>query len=443
MYSRFSEQKHLLRSVLSRNMASFPQPSALVTGSKIDVWSLINGAAADSEAESKKPVVNLGQGFFSYAPPKFSTDALKKAVDNPAFNQYAPTRGRPELLKEISRVYSPFFGKELDPTKEVLVTAGANEGMLSAFFAFLNPGDEAIVFEPFFDQYIPNIQMTGAKVVYVPIYPPENADTQVTSANDWYINFDELEAAITPRTKMIVLNTPHNPIGKVLSAKELERISEICVKHNIIVLSDEVYDRLYNKDFTRIATLNPQIRDLTLTVGSAGKTFACTGWRVGWLIGPEHLIKYVAAANTRIVFSINTPSQIAVSESFMVADKENYYEQTIDSFKHKYKILTDVFDELGLPYSTAGGGYFLLVNFSKVKIPDEFKFNELIESRPRDFKLAIWLIKTLGVVTIPPTEFVTKTTEPLLENWLRFAVCKDDKILENAAARLKGLKDYI
>jgi len=422
---------------------SYPKPSVHVNSSGQDVWSLINGAAADTQAETGKPVVNLGQGFFSYSPPKFALDALVRSTESPMLNQYSPTRGRVELLKQLADVYSPNFGRQIDPAKEIVVTAGANEGILSSFFAFLNPGDEAIVFEPFFDQYISNIQMAGGVVKYVPIHPPKDADEKVTSGNDWKIDLDEFERAITPRTKIVVLNTPHNPIGKVFDREELLAIGNICVKHNIVIVSDEVYDRLYYSEFTRLATLSQDIYDRTLTVGSAGKTFACTGWRVGWVIGPEHLIKYVAAANTRIVFSVNTPCQSAVAASFGEAEKHDYYNKTIDMFKKKYKILTGVFDELGLPYSTAEGGYFLLVNFSRVQVPKDFTLPESVLSRPRDFHLAIWLIKELGVVAIPPTEFTTSETAPLLENWLRFAVCKDDEILEDAAKRLRGLKKFI
>lgn len=420
-----------------------PVPGIHVAKDSIDVWSLINNAAADTAKSTGEPVVNLGQGFFSYAPPKFATDAVKEALDTAALNQYAPTKGRPELLEALSKVYSPFFHKKLDPASEILVTAGANEGILSSFFAFLNQGDEVIVFEPFFDQYIPNIQMAGGKVVYVPIHPPKDCDTTVSSANNWYIDFNELEQAITPKTKMIVLNTPHNPIGKVLTKDELTKIGDLCVKHNIVIVSDEVYDRLYYSQFDRIANVSQEVRDLTLTVGSAGKTFAATGWRVGWVIGPAHLIKYVARANTRVVFSTNTPCQWAVAKSFAVADEVDFYNKTIESFKQKYAILCSVFDELGLPYSIAEGGYFLLVNFKRVKIPEGFEFDELIQQKPRDFKLAIWMIKALGVVAIPPTEFTTPKTSHLLENWLRFAVCKDDSILHDAAERLRGLKQYI
>lgn len=231
------------------------------------------------------------------------------------------------------------------------VTTGANEGMLSAFMGFLEPGDEVIVFEPFFDQYISNIEMPGGKVVYVPLQPPPNGATQTTSAGEWTVNMQELESKITPRTRMIVINTPHNPVGKVFSRDELQAIGDLCVKHNILILSDEVYDRLYYVPFTRIATLSPEIAQLTITVGSAGKLFYATGWRVGYLIGPEHLIKYVAAAHTRICFSSVSPLQEATAVAFEEADKRGFWEESKAEMKGKLDRFNEVWDELGLPVS--------------------------------------------------------------------------------------------
>lgn len=223
--------------------------------------------------------------------------------------------------------------------------------MLSAFMGFLEQDDEVIVFEPFFDQYISNIEMPGGKVVYVPLHPPKAGATQKTSAGDWSLDIEEFEAAITNRTRMIVLNSPHNPIGKVFSEKELRAIGELCVKHNIIILSDEVYDSLYYVPFTRVANLSPEIERLTLTVGSGGKNFFCTGWRVGWLIGPEHLIKYVAAAHTRICYSSVSPLQEATAVAFEQADSHDFWNESRKAMKGKMDRFNEIWDELGLPVS--------------------------------------------------------------------------------------------
>ncbi|KAF1929438.1 kynurenine-oxoglutarate transaminase 1 mitochondrial precursor [Didymella exigua CBS 183.55] len=416
------------------------RPAARVARQKQDVWSMVNEAAAASPV---KPIVNMGQGFFGYNPPQFVLDAAKAALDQVDCNQYAPTRGRPRLKKAIAAAYSPFFGRELDPDSEVTVTTGANEGMLSAFMAFLEKDDEVIVFEPFFDQYISNIEMPGGRVVYVPMRPPPHGATKTTSAAEWSLDVAELAAAITPRTRMVVLNSPHNPIGKVFSKDELTAIARLCVQHNIIILSDEVYDRLYYVPFTRVATLSPEIARLTLTVGSGGKNFYATGWRVGWLIGPDHLIKYVAAAHTRICYSSVSPLQEATAVGFEQADAHDFWAESKRETKAKMDKFTAVFRELDLPYSDPEGGYFVLVNMAKVKLPDDYDFPPHVAERPRDFKLAWFLIMELGVAAIPPTEFFTPDNAHMVEDWLRFAVCKNDDVLDTAMERLRGLKKYI
>jgi kynurenine aminotransferase len=416
------------------------KPAARVAGQKQDVWSIVNEAAA---ASPKQPIVNMGQGFFGYNPPKFVLDAAKAALDVVECNQYSPTKGRPRLKKALADAYSPFFGRTLNPDTEVTITTGANEGMLSAFMAFLEQGDEVIVFEPFFDQYISNIEMPGGKVVYVPMHPPKDGATKTTSAAEWTLDIAELEAAITPRTRMIVLNSPHNPIGKVFSKSELQSIADLAVKHNIIILSDEVYDRLYYVPFTRVATLSPEVASLTLTVGSGGKNFYATGWRVGWLIGPEDLIKYVSAAHTRICYSSVSPLQEATAIGFEQADANNFWDESKREMKAKMDKFTAVFDELNLPYSDPEGGYFVLVNMAKVKLPEDYDFPPHVAERPRDFRLSWFLIKEVGVAAIPPTEFFTPGNAHIVEDWLRFAVCKEDKVLDEAMERLRGLKKYI
>lgn len=432
--------------VNGRMCGAFTTIPGAIQGGRIHVLtlqsirSIVNEAAA---ASPKQPIVNMGQGFFGYNPPPFVIEAAKAALDRVECNQYSPTKGRPRLKKALADAYSPFFGREIDPEKEVTITTGANEGMLSAFMAFLEEADEVIVLEPFFDQYISNIEMPGAKVVYVPLHPPASGATTTTPASEWHLKIEELEAAFTERTRMIVLNSPHNPIGKIFSREELQAIGDLCVKNDIIILSDEVYDRLYYSPFTRIATLSPEIAERTLTVGSGGKNFYCTGWRVGWLIGPENLIKYVSAAHTRICYSSVSPLQEATAVAFEEADKHNFWEETVQEMHGKMKKFVEVFDELGIPYSMPDGGYFVCANMSKVKLPEGYEFPDHVKNRPRDFKLSWFLIMEVGVAAIPPSEFTRDETAHIVEDYMRFAVCKDDEVLERAKERLRGLKKYI
>jgi kynurenine aminotransferase len=315
--------------------------------------------------------------------------------------------------------------------------------MLSAFMGFIEPGDEVIIFEPFFDQYISNIEMSGGTIKYVPLHPPKDGATRTSSAANWTVDMSELEAVITPKTKMIVLNSPHNPVGKVFSKAELTTIGNLCLKHQILILSDEVYDRLYYVPFNRIATLSPDLAKITLTVGSAGKNFYATGWRVGYLIGPPELIKYVAAAHTRICYSSVSPLQEAAAVGFEQADAHNFWSDAVTEMQGKVSRFCQVFDELQLPYSRPEGGYFVLANLAKVSLPQGYDFPEHVRHRPRDFKMVWFLITELGVAAIPPTEFYTDERAGFAEDWVRFAVCKEDTVLEMAKERLRGLTRYM
>ncbi|BFZ55262.1 arylformamidase [Savitreella phatthalungensis] len=404
-----------------------------------DVWSMVNGAAA----ELKSPPANLGQGFMDFAPPHWLTEAAKGCFDSVATNQYSPTRGRPRLMEAIAKAYSPLYKRQIDPKSEIVITAGANEGFYSAFAGLLDKGDEVIVMEPFFDQYISNIEFNGGVVKYVRIKPPKDAGERNVSSRDWKLDLDDLRAAITPRTKILMLNTPHNPIGKIFDESELRAIGDIAIEHNLIVLSDEVYDRLDYSPQVRLASLSDELAKRTITIGSAGKTFGCTGWRVGWLIGPSDLIRYAAAAHTRICFVANSPLQEATAIAFERAQEENYYAGTVEAYKRRLRILCDTFDDLGLPYTIPDGSYFLLVHFGKVKIPDPFVKDvpaTVTEGRAKDFLLCYFLLKELGVVSIPPTEFCTT---PDLEDYLRFAFCKTEETLLLAKEKLQGLRQYI
>ena len=280
-------------------------------------------------------------------------------------------------------------------------------------------------------------------VKYVPLTPPPNGSTEKTSAGGWKFDMDALSAAVTPRTRMLVLNTPHNPVGKVFSRSELEAIGSVCLEHGILILSDEVYDRLPYVPFTRIATLSPELASQTLTVGSIGKNFYATGWRIGYLMGPSNLIQHVATAHTRICFTSPSPLQEAAAVGFEQADALDFWNQSRIEMQSKMNRFCAIFDELGLPYSVPEGGYFVLANLAKVQLPDGYDWPTQVQERPRDFKMSWWMIMELGVAAIPPTEFYTKENAPMAEEWIRFAVCKEDEVLDQAKDRLRGLKEFM
>ncbi|KAG0232354.1 hypothetical protein BGW42_008223 [Actinomortierella wolfii] len=402
-----------------------------------DVWSIFTPLALECQA------VNLGQGFMNFPPPDFVVEAAREAVLRNDCNQYSHPKGRPRLRNALAKSYSPLFNRTLDPENEIVVTAGANEGIFSIFAGYLDHGSEVILMEPFFDQYISNITMNGGVPVYCPIRPTGDTSKNM-EASQWKVDIKELESKITPRSKIIVLNTPHNPIGKVFSREELEQIGDLAAKHNLLIISDEVYDRLFfdHKKHERIATLK-NYWERTITVGSGGKTFGTTGWRVGWLIGPKALLEPALAAHTRLVFCVNSPLQEAIAVGFEKADEIGFYGSQIQQYEAKREKLLSVFRELGLPYTIPEGSYFILVNTDKIQVPQDYKFPEILYKRPKDFRTCYWLTKEIGVCAIPPTEFYSKPNQPLAENYARFAFCKTDETLDAAAERLLKLKPYI
>ncbi|KAI8074914.1 pyridoxal phosphate-dependent transferase [Gongronella butleri] len=414
-------------------------PAKRVSKFDQDVWSIFTPLAAETKA------INLGQGFMNFGPPAVVQEAAKEAIDRVEANQYSHPRGRPRLRQALAASYSPEFGRELDPESEILVTAGANEAMFATFAAYLDEGSEVICMEPFFDQYIPNITMNGGVPVFVPLRAPADAATRTISSHEWRLDIDELKSKITPRTKMIVINTPHNPIGKVFDEDELRAIGNVAEEHNLIILTDEVYDRLYYPPLTkfpRIATMD-NFWDRTITVGSGGKSFAATGWRVGWLIGPAHLIQYSFAAQTRVVFCVNSPCQEAVAAGLEASMTQPIFQDQVDAYLRKRAKLAKAFDDLGLPYTLPQGAYYILVNTSKIKYPKDYDFPDILHQRGNDFKMCYWMTKEIGVTSIPPSEFVSKDHWSVVEDFARFAYCKTDDVLDEAVERLQALKKYI
>ncbi|EMD32220.1 hypothetical protein CERSUDRAFT_108903 [Gelatoporia subvermispora B] len=408
-----------------KSKTPIPCASRLKAGRALaqDVWSIYSAANLPPDC------INLGQGYMNFAPPV-------------ATNHYSRPKGRLRLRQAIKEFYGPQLGRDLDVESEILITSGANEGEYSVFVAFLEPGDEVIMFEPFFDQYLASVAFNSGIPVYVPLHP--RLDKDKPSSNDWIIDFEELRRAITPRTKMIIVNTPHNPVGKVFTLEELEKIADLAKEHNFLVMADEVYDSLVfdEKKHVRIATL-PGMWERTVTVGSAGKLFAATGWRVGWLIGPVHILYPTLAATTRIVFCTNSPLQEASAVGLEQANARGFVEQQRNEYEERRAVLTEGFDRLGMKYTMPEGSYFVLLDISPLDWPEDYPFPESVLGRGKDFKACWFIAMEISVSSIPVSEFYCEEHRSIGEVYARFSFCKDVGTLGHAVERLQGLAKYL
>ncbi|KAJ1596674.1 hypothetical protein NDA14_003879 [Ustilago hordei] len=434
----------------------------------VDVWTLFNPVVFPT-------AINLGQGFMNWQPPSYILDTLTKEFQSRVdLHHYSHPKGRPRLRQAIADFYSKEFnlpsrpseeaaaagkggdtkqrqasGRKLDVETEIQITSGANGGIYSVMGAFINDGDGVVCIEPFFDQYNAEILFHGGVPLYVPLLPPSNTSSSKIDASNWTLDMDDLESVLSqPSTKALILNTPHNPVGKVFSPSELAAISALCVKYDILVVADEVYDCLtfdgYNH--TRIASFEG-MWDRTITVGSAGKSFACTGWRVGWLIGPNHLIGPARAVHTRINFAVNSLAQEGAAIGLEDAAKHSFFPTQIKEYAQRRELLSNALDEIELSYTIPHGGYFIIANASKIAIPqgwvEENEVPEGILKKEEDYLKAWFIAKVCDVVVIPATAFYAeKGGSEIGKNYVRFSFCKDQQI-EQAAPRLKKLMPYL
>jgi aspartate/methionine/tyrosine aminotransferase len=385
--------------------------------------------------------VNLGQGFPNFAAPDFIKAAAQQAVGTD-LNQYARSAGHPRLVHALSQVYSPLFGRSLDPMTEIVVTDGATEGVFATIQGLVEPGDEVILIEPFYDSYPASVIMAGGRPIYVPLRPPAGA----TTAGEWVLDMDELADAFSPRTRLLILNTPQNPLGKVFSHHELEQIAALVQSHDIYVLSDEVYEwMVYSAgdwatnlerngadqriDHVRIATL-PGMWERTLTLGSAGKTFSVTGWKIGWAIGPAELVRAVFMAHQWIPFAVATPLQEAVGAALEQVEERNYFAWLAAMYQAKRDKLLTVLREVGLLPMRPDGSYFILFETGHLDVP-------ILPGMRRDVAVCRWLTSHVGVAAIPPSPFYSADHQNLTDNLARFCFCKTDDLLDEAAHRLR------
>eukprot|EP01135_Chromosphaera_perkinsii_P010738 Nk52_evm17s2209 gene=Nk52_evmTU17s2209 len=384
---------------------------------------------------------NLGQGFPDWEAPDFVKEAGCDSINND-FNQYSPSRGQKNLLESISETYSKHLNHKLDPNSEILVTVGVTEGLYATFQALINPGDEVIVLEPAFDIYLAQIELAGGTIRYLPLRRREGDDCTGTS-RDFYIDWEELRGLVNEKTKAIIINSPHNPTGKVFNTDEMKTLSKMVLNHpSMIVLADDVYEHMiYDEaeEYCRIASL-PGMFERTLTFSSAGKTFSVTGWKIGWIMGPKELITPIVAMQVWIPFSVCTPMQDAIAniltkalQPITVENKkfDSYYAWLRTEYIRKREYLVDALRLCGLNPIVPEGGFFIMADTSKMVIPEEYT-----KGASRDYAFCRWLTIEKGVTAIPPTAFFCDEHKPMVEDMARFAFCKKDTTLQEARRRL-------
>lgn len=367
-----------------------------------------------SRLASEYDAINLGQGFPDYPAPEIVTnEAIAQIMQGN--NQYAPGRGLPELRQAIVAERSRRRPSEqvYDPDTECLVTVGATEAITAAVLGLLNPGEHVVLLEPFYDSYRAAVAMAGAQHTSVPLRPDSNGV--------WQLEKDELAAAITPDTTMLIINTPHNPTGALLSYEELSTIAELCVSNDVIVLSDEVYERLvFEGEHQSIVEL-PGMRERTVVVGSGGKTFNTTGWKTGWALAPAELLEATMRAKQYLSYVGTTPTQPAIAKGLEECD--DWVAELCDTLRHNRDLLSTGLRETGATVYPAAAGYFVIADVAA------WGFGNAEET-------CQVLAREHGVVAIPVTAFVDDPTDPRYRTLLRFGFCKDRGVIEEGLHRL-------
>jgi len=382
-----------------------PHLSARLQGFGTTVFAEMTRLALENDA------VNLGQGFPDFDGPEFVKEAAVEAL-RAGHNQYARTIGVPALNRAVADHQRRFHGLELDPDDEVTVYSGATEAIFAACQALLDTGDEVVVFEPFYDSYPASVAMAGGVMRAVTLKAPEFAVDAVS-----------LEAAVSPRTRAILVNTPHNPTGRVFTRDELEVVARICRERDLIAICDEVYEHIvFEGEHVSLATL-PGMRERTVTISSLGKSFGLTGWKLGWSCAPAALSRALRAAHQFVTFSTATPLQHAAAVALAAGD--DYYERLAEEYRERRDLLCEGLERAGFAPVRPAGSYFVLADIRPLGYQDDVEF-------------CLSLPRRVGVVAVPPTAFYVDKAAG--RHLARFAFCKTLETLAEGIRRLERLR---
>ena len=355
--------------------------------------------------------VTLAQGFPDFPMPEPMKEAACTAI-HADINQYAVTWGTPVLRQAIAEKYRRWYNMEVDPDRDVTVTCGATEAMASVFMALMDAGDEVIIPEPFYENYGPDAILAGANPVFFPFDRP-----------DWTLDADRLRKTFTSRTKAIIVNTPHNPTGRVLTRDEMSLIAELCIEHDAWAITDGPYEHMvYTGHHHEIATW-PGMRERTITISSLSKTFSCTGWRIGWIIAPPAQTGPIRKVHDFLTVGAPAPLQTAAAVGF--AFDAEYYNRFTADYKKRRDFLGSVLREVGFTFSVPEGAYYIFADFSQLSDLDDVTF-------------AKWMTQEIGVATVPGSSFYSRKEDD--RSFVRFAFCKKQETLDGAAERLSRLR---
>ena len=359
--------------------------------------------------------INLSQGFPDFAAPAVVKQAAIDAI-NADINQYAITWGSKSIRDAIVTKFGEQTGVQIDSERELTVTCGATEAMIATLLALVNPGDEVVVFEPFYENYGPDSVLSGATPRYVSLEPP-----------NWTMDISELEAAFNDKTKAVIINTPNNPTGKVFSLPELEEIARLCRQYDVIAITDEIYDQIiYSEPDAPLAhhsliTIDG-MRDRTVVINGMSKSYSVTGWRVGWTIAEPAITEAIRKVHDFLTVGAAAPLQEAGAIALSLPD--SYYQELVDDYRARRDLLCQALDDTGFGFTVPDGSYYVMADISAFGYPNDVAFSD-------------FLVEKIGIAVVPGSSFYSEAERGSQQ--VRFAFCKRRETLEAAASRLAKL----